>query len=165
MCQDTGTNIYFISLPVGVSQKKLKEHIKEATQRATELGYLRPNTVDSLSGKTHEDNWGEHQPCFFFKESEEDEIKISLILKGGGCENVGKQYALPYTFGSGERADRNLTGVKKCVVDAVNEAQGRGCSPGVVSVAFGGDRLTSYIASKEAFLRKVGERHSISYLG
>lgn len=161
MCQDTGTNIYFIESPFGVSQREVQKKIQEATIIATQKGYLRPNTVDSITGKILDTNQGEHQPSFHFEESETDEIKITLILKGGGCENVGRQYALPYSFeGTDVRADRDLKGVKKCVIDAVYQAQGKGCAPGIVSVAFGGDRLTSYLATKEAFKRSIGSQNT-----
>lgn len=159
MCQDTGTNVYFIEYPHSMSQIDIKKKIQKATIKATEKGYLRPNTVDSITGKVLSNNQGEHQPSFHFEETEGECLKVTLILKGGGCENVGHQYALPYTFEEEVRADRDLNGVKKCVIDAVYRAQGKGCAPGVISVAFGGDRLTSYLATKEAFQRKVGSHN------
>jgi len=75
------------------------------------------------------------------------------MLKGGGCENVGAQYRLPEaSLGAG----RDLGGVRKCVIDAVTKAQGQGCSPGILGVAIGGDRVTGYERSKEVILRKLG---------
>ena len=75
------------------------------------------------------------------------------MQKGGGCENVGAQYRLPdATIGAG----RDIKGVRKCIIDAVVKAQGQGCSPGILGVAIGGDRVTSYEKSKELILRKLG---------
>jgi len=61
------------------------------------------------------------------------------MLKGGGCENVGAQYRLPdVAIGAG----RDIKGVRKAIIDAVVKAQGQGCSPGILGVAIGGDRVT-----------------------
>jgi fumarate hydratase class I len=74
------------------------------------------------------------------------------MLKGGGCENVGAQYSLPYApLGAG----RDLAGVRKVALDAVQKAQGQGCAPGVLGVAIGGDRGSSYVASKETLLASL----------
>ena len=79
------------------------------------------------------------------------------MLKGGGCENVGAQYSLPHTA---LKADRDLDGVKKVVLDAVLQAQGRGCGPGILGVTIGGDRATGYNHSKEQFLRSLVDENS-----
>jgi fumarate hydratase class I len=77
------------------------------------------------------------------------------MLKGGGCENVGAQYTLPNSvLGAG----RDLAGVRKVALDAVYQAQGQGCAPGILGIAIGGDRGSSYYASKEVLFRKMGER-------
>jgi fumarate hydratase class I len=79
---------------------------------------------------------------------------ISTRSKGGGCENVGAQYSLP---DDRLKAGRDLEGVRKVVLDAVNKAQGEGCAPGFLGVAVGGDRGTSYAASKEVLLRPLND--------
>jgi fumarate hydratase class I len=56
-------------------------------------------------------------------------------------------------------AGRDLAGVRKVVLDAVHQAQGKGCAPGVLGVAIGGDRGGSYLASKETLLGKIGEEN------
>jgi fumarate hydratase class I len=75
-----------------------------------------------------------------------------LQLKGGGCENVSTQYDLPNTQ---LNAGRDLEGVRRVVLDAVNKAQGLGCAPGVLGIAIGGDRGASYIKSKQQLLRPL----------
>ncbi len=54
-------------------------------------------------------------------------------------------------------AGRDLAGVRKVVLDAVHQAQGYGCAPGILGVAIGGDRGSSYLASKETLFRKMDE--------
>jgi fumarate hydratase class I len=83
-----------------------------------------------------------------------DTLRIDLMLKGGGCENVGAQYSLP---NSALGAGRDLAGVRKVVLDAVHKAQGKGCAPGVLGVAIGGDRGSGYAASKEVLFRPLDE--------
>ncbi|MDI6814385.1 MAG: fumarate hydratase, partial [Desulfitobacteriaceae bacterium] len=77
-------------------------------------------------------------------------------LKGGGCENVGAQYSLPY---NALKAGRDLEGVRKVVLDAVHQAQGQGCAPGILGVAIGGDRGSSYYASKEVLFRHLDDEN------
>ena len=142
ICQDTGTPIFYVHYPEGWSTRKLKSQIKDAVVEATKMAYLRPNSVDAISGKNTGDNTGDdHYPTIHFEEIDEDQpLVIELMLKGGGCENVGAQYKLPDNqLGAG----RDLEGVRKVVLDAVHQAQGKGCAPGALGVAIGGDRGAS----------------------
>lgn len=154
ICQDTGTPIFEIHYPVGVSTRKLADQIRQACAIATEQSYLRPNAVDSLTGQNSGNNTGIDFPTMHFHEWEEDGIKVDLLLKGGGCENVSTQYKLPNTeLGAG----RDLEGVRRVVLDAVDKAQGLGCAPGVLGIAVGGDRGSSYIKSKQQLLRDLDD--------
>jgi fumarate hydratase class I len=158
ICQDTGTPIFYVHYPEGWSTRKLKTQIQDAVIQATEKAYLRPNSVDSLTGKNTGNNTGDdHYPTIHFEEVDEDQpLVIELILKGGGCENVGAQYKLPDNrLGAG----RDLEGVRKVVLDSVHQAQGMGCAPGALGVAIGGDRGASYLASKEALFRDLDDRN------
>lgn len=155
ICQDTGTPIFYVYYPEGWSTRRLRRQIEEAVVQATEKAYLRPNSVDSLSGKNTGNNLGgEYFPSIHFEEVEGETLIIDLMLKGGGCENVGAQYALPK---SALGAGRDLAGVRKVVLDAVHKAQGKGCAPGILGVAIGGDRGSSYYASKQALFRKMDD--------
>jgi len=152
ICQDTGTPIFYVWYPEGWSQRKLREQITKAVQIATEKAYLRPNAVEALSGKNSGDNTGVDFPTIHFEEWERDTLRVGLMLKGGGCENVGRQYSIP----SAEfPASRDMNGVRKAVLDAAYQAQGEGCSPGVLGVAVGGDRATGIIKAKEQFFRPL----------
>ncbi len=161
ICQDTGTPIFYIYYPTGWSTLKLRDQIREATATATAQAYLRPNAVDSFTGRNTGDNLGDDFPSLHFHEWEEPHLKVDLMLKGGGCENVGAQYKLPNVA---LHASRDLEGVRRAVLDAVNEAQGLGCAPGVIGVAVGGDRGASYIRSKEQFFRSLDDQHQVPEL-
>src|SRR5499427_9905709 len=87
ICQDTGMPTFVVHTPVGVNQIVIKTAIREAVAEATRRGKLRPNSVDSLTGKNSGDNLGAETPVIHFDQWEEDEIEVKLILKGGGCEN------------------------------------------------------------------------------
>lgn len=155
ICQDTGTPIFYVYYPESWSTRKLRAQIEEAVVLATKKSYLRPNAVNSLTGKNTGNNIGDqHYPTVHFEEVDGETLTIDLILKGGGCENVGAQYSLPYSdIGAG----RDLEGVRKVVLDAVYKAQGKGCAPGILGVAVGGDRGSSYYASKEVLFRKLDD--------
>jgi fumarate hydratase class I len=155
ICQDTGTPLFYVYHSPDWRTRELRTMIRDAVAEATRRTYLRPNAVDSLTGKNSGDNLGdEHFPTIHFEETDKDELVTDLMLKGGGCENVGAQYSLPNSqLGAG----RDLEGVRRVVLDMVNTAQGKGCAPGVLGVAVGGDRGSSYLASKEALLRKMDE--------
>jgi fumarate hydratase class I len=157
ICQDTGTPIFYVRYPEGWSARKLREQIRAAVAAATKKSYLRPNAVDALTEKNSGNNLGDEAfPTIHFEEVEGDELVVDLLLKGGGCENVGAQYSLPLRQRDFE-AGRDLTGVRKVVLDAVQKAQGQGCAPGILGVAIGGDRGSSYYASKEVLFRKMDE--------
>jgi len=155
ICQDTGSVIVYIDLPVGAAEKEYREACQWAAAEATKLQYLRPNAVDPITGKNSGNNIGVNAPYFHFHQWDNDYVRVRLMLKGGGSENVGIQYKLPDTA---LKAGRDLKGVKKLIIDAVTKAQGQGCAPGTVGVGIGGDRVSSFALSKEQFFRKLGER-------
>lgn len=157
ICQDTGTPIFFVRFPRGMDVIDLTRQIRQAVDLATRKSYLRPNAVDALTGKNSGNNLGDgYFPSIHFTPVEEETLTFDLILKGGGCENVGAQYSLP---DQRLNAGRDLEGVRKAVLDAVHRAQGEGCAPGFLGVAIGGDRGTSYAASKEVLLRPLDDEN------
>lgn len=154
LCQDTGSILFFAHVPVGFDQLRFEEEARAAVVEATRRGYLRQNSVDSLTGKNSGNNLGPGMPTFHFEQWRRPELEVKLILKGGGCENVGAQYSLPDSrLGAG----RDLEGVRKCILDCVIQAQGKGCGPGVLGVAIGGDRATGFLHSKEQLLRRLDD--------
>lgn len=161
LCQDTGTVLFYISHPAGFDQLKFSQLIQKAVVKATELGYLRQNSVDSLTGENSGMNVGPGHPSIHYHQHKNKSVEVKLMLKGGGCENVGAQYSLPHTP---LNAGRDLDGVRKVILDAVHKAQGKGCGPGVLGICIGGDRGAGYIESKEQLLRRLDDKNSVKEL-
>ena len=156
ICQDTGSILFFVDCPLGYDQIAFAETARHAVKAATQKGYLRQNSVDSLTGVNDGTNVGPGAPTIHFHQHRAPEVQVRLILKGGGCENVGAQYSLP---SEKLKANRDLDGCRKAILDAVLQAQGKGCGPGILGVCIGGDRATSYAFSKEQFLRRLDDRN------
>ena len=156
ICQDTGTIGFYFETPRGIDQLELEELCCEAVKEATAKGYLRQNSVDSVDGTNTGDNLGPGSPVFHWEQTRDSNIHARLILKGGGCENMSAQYSLPMEI-QGKRVDRNLEGVRACILDAIWKAQGKGCGPGFIGVAIGGDRASGYEFAKRQLLRTVDD--------
>jgi fumarate hydratase class I len=157
ICQDTGMPTFYVHTPVGVSQIEIGKAIRAAVAEATKRGKLRPNSVDSITGENSGNNLGPGTPVIHYEQWEEDEVEIKLILKGGGCENKNIQYSLPANLEHLGRADRNLEGVRKCLLHAVWQAQGQGCAPGALGVCIGSDRAHGYDVAKEQLFRTLDD--------
>ena len=151
LCQDTGTILFYVHVPVGYDQIELEETATEAVREATRRGFLRQNSVDSITGKNSGDNTGPGSPVFHFHQWRRPHVEVKLMLKGGGCENMNAQYSLPHP----DLGNRDLKGVENAILDAVVQAQGQGCGPGILGVCIGGDRGTGYIHAKEQLLREL----------
>jgi fumarate hydratase class I len=164
ICQDTGMPTFVVHTPVGVNQIALRTAIRNAVAEATKRGKLRPNSVDSLTGKNSGNNLGAETPVIHFDQWEEDEIEVKLILKGGGCENKNIQYSVPCELEHLGRADRNLEGVRKCILHAVWQAQGQGCAPGALGVCIGSDRAHGYDLAKGQLFRTLDDTNTVPEL-
>jgi fumarate hydratase, class I len=164
ICQDTGMPTFVVHTPVGVNQIAVKKAIRSAVAEATKRGKLRPNSVDSLTGKNSGNNLGTETPVIHFEQWEEDEIEVKLILKGGGCENKNIQYSLPCELEHLGRADRNLEGVRKCLLHSVWQAQGQGCAPGALGVCIGSDRAHGYDLAKSQLFRTLDDTNPVPEL-
>ena len=168
LCQDTGTLTFFVD--ESLRRTVTPATIGKAVALATKKGYLRKNTIDAVTGRSYDDNCAEGAPVVHYVGSDSVDLrsrgsessrskdasrrKVTLILKGGGSENMSRQYSLPdATLGAG----RDLEGVRKCVLDAVQKIQGYGCAPGILGVCIGGDRATGYEVAKEQLLRPLDE--------
>ena len=164
LCQDTGTILFFVSHPPEWHQGFFRQTVEQAVRETTQKGYLRQNSVDVISGKNECMNVGPGHPDIHFQEypdGRDGEIEVRLMLKGGGCENVGAQYSLPHTD---PEANRDWDGVRKVILDSVVKAQGKGCGPGVLGVCVGGDRGSGYIASKKQLLRPLDDTNPLTSL-
>jgi len=148
LCQDTGTLTFFVD--ESLRRKVTPAAIRKAVARATERGYLRKNCLDSVTGKSYDDNCADGAPVVHYLNSQSS--TVTLLMKGGGSENMSRQYSLPdAALGAG----RDLEGVRKCILDAVQKAQGYGCAPGILGVCVGGDRATGYEVAKEQLMRPL----------
>ena len=157
ICQDTGSIIFYVDCPAGFDQLDFEATARAAVTAATKKGFLRQNSVDSLTGKNDGTNVGPGAPTVHFHQHRALEVSVRLMLKGGGCENVGAQYSLPAEKLS---ANRDLDGCRRVILDAVLQAQGKGCGPGILGVCIGGDRATGYEFSKQQFLRTLEDRNA-----
>ena len=157
LCQDTGTLTFFVDEKL--RRKVTPAIIKKAVALATEKGYLRKNTIDSVTGKSYDDNVCEGAPVIHYTLHSSlftlhSSPAVTLVMKGGGSENMSRQYSLPdAALGAG----RDLEGVRKCILDAVQKIQGYGCAPGILGVCIGGDRATGYEVAKEQLMRPLDE--------
>jgi fumarate hydratase, class I len=156
ICQDTGTITFYIHHPVGFDSLLFKKAAENAVVEATKVGYLRQNSVDSITGANPGNNLGAGSPVFYFEAWDKAETEVKLILKGGGCENMSTQYSLPNLV-EGKKYGRDLEGVRAVILDAVNKAQGKGCAPGFLGVCIGGDRASSYSHAKKQLLRALDD--------
>lgn len=157
ICQDTGYPTFYVSLPSGWDRDQVAQTIRAQLPIATREALLRPNSVDIVTGRNAGDNTGTLYPALYFDETDGNELKIKLLLKGGGSENVSTQYKLPMaSIGAG----RDLDGVRKAVLQAVLEAQGFGCAPGILGVAIGADRAQGFALAKKQLLRPLADRSS-----
>jgi fumarate hydratase class I len=153
LCQDTGTILFYVHTPVGYDQIEFEDVATEAVRTATKKGYLRQNSVDSVTGRNTGDNTGPGSPVFHFHQWREAHVEVKLVLKGGGCENMNAQYSLPHP----DLGGRDLKGVENAILDAILQAQGQGCGPGILGVCIGGDRATGYDFAKQQLLRTMDD--------
>ncbi len=158
MCQDTGYPVFFVTLPEGASMNRVREAIVEATRIATAEIPLRPNAVDTVTGKNSGDNTGTLFPLMYFDGWDREHLLIRAMLKGGGSENCGATYKLPDSrLGAG----RDLEGVRKVVLDAVHAAQGRACPPYVLGIGLGGSKDSVARLSKQQLLRELDDTNPL----
>jgi len=161
LCQDTGSILFYVNAPVGYDLLAFEEATVAAVKEATVKGYLRQNSVDSVTGRNSGDNIGPGTPDLHLHQWHRDYVEVKLMLKGGGCENVGAQYSLPHP----DLGGRDLKGVENAILDCVLQAQGKGCGPGILGVCIGGDRASGYAESKVQFLRLLDDSNGDPVLG
>ena len=154
LCQDTGTLTFFWQVPHGEDAQALEAAAREAVALATRRGWLRRNTIDTLSGRSVDTNVAEGCPVCHFEQGTSDAVEVWLLQKGGGSENMSAQFSLPdEALGAG----RDLDGVRRCVLQAVWRAQGFGCAPGILGVCVGADRAEGFLTAKRQLLRPLGD--------
>ena len=152
MCQDTGIQTFFVE--VGSDSPflgQVKDWIDRAVVEATDAIPLRPNTVDPFSGTNPGDNTGRFMPLINWEMIDGDEIRITVLPKGGGSENMSTVKMLPPGVG--------LKGIKRAVVEHVVSCRGKPCPPTIVGVGIGGGADIALKLGKKAILREIGSAH------
>ena len=107
VCQDTGFLSFYVNFPHDENPDMIRTAIEKTVVEATQKGYLRQNSVDSLTGINSGNNLGSGTPHIEFEAHNDQTFDIRLIQKGGGCENMSAQHTLPRAFG-GHYAGRDL---------------------------------------------------------
>ena len=119
LCQDTGTLAFYVD--ASIRRKVSPAVVKKAVALATARGYLRKNCIDSVTGKSYDDNCADGAPVIHYVDWQKPGC-VTLVMKGGGSENMSRQYSLP---DASLAAGRDLAGVRKCILDAVRNSEGR----------------------------------------
>ena len=157
VCQDTGTLTFLVS--ENLRRAVTPERIAAAVAAATEKGWLRRNTNDAVTGKSIDTNVCPGAPVIHY--TLDSESKVRLLMKGGGSENMSQQFSLPdASLGAG----RDLEGVRRAVLAAVQHAQGYGCAPGILGVCIGGDRASGFEEAKHQLLRNLADTNPVPAL-
>ncbi|MBU0731369.1 fumarate hydratase [Patescibacteria group bacterium] len=147
MCQDTGTPAFYIKFGKDGFDLKVIKAIQEATDEATKQVPLRHNAVRVSDNK----NMGTNIPEIHIDFWDKPTTEINLLLKGGGSENVSQVHKLT-------GSERNEEGILRAALKTVFEAQGKGCSPGILGIAVAGTQVKACEEAKKQLLRKVREK-------
>jgi len=150
LCQDCGTAVVFLEpgQDVHITGGDLYAAVNEGVRQAYDEGYLRKSVVARpFSDRA---NTGDNTPAVIHTEIVHgDRLKITVLPKGGGAENMARLGMLLPSDGR--------SGVVEFVVNAVEEAWSKPCPPLIVGVGIGGTAEKAVSLAKHALLRKVGE--------
>lgn len=147
ICQDTGVAVIFaeVGQEVHISGGDFKSALEEGIRLGYEQGYLRKSICHPFTRK----NTGDNTPVVVHLDMVPgDRIRIWVVPKGGGSENMSRLFMLAPSAG--------WTGVKERVVQTVAEAGPNPCPPTIVGVGIGGNFERSAILAKKALLRPLG---------
>lgn len=152
MCQDTGMACVFLEIGQDVHfvEGLLEDAINEGVRRGYEEGYLRKSVVkDPIDRVNTKDNT---PAIIYYDIVSGDKVKITLAPKGFGSENMSR-------IGMLKPAD-GLEGVKKFIIDTVEQAGPNPCPPMVIGVGIGGTFDKAAYLAKKALLRPINVRNS-----
>ena len=151
ICQDTGLPVVFIELgqEVHLTGGDLSKAINAGIRQGTQEGFLRPSACHCLTRQNTNDN----TPALIHLEMVPgDRVKITVIPKGGGSENMSGVRMLTPSAG--------IEGIKKFVVQQVKESGANPCPPIIVGVGIGGTFDQAPIIAKKTLLRPTGSKNS-----
>jgi fumarate hydratase subunit alpha len=150
LCQDCGLAVFFVEVgeELTVSGGSLRGAINEGMIRGYEAGRLRKSTCDPFTRK----NVGDNSPAIIhFDLVPGDGLRISMMAKGGGAENMSRVMMLTPAQG--------WKGIREFVIRRVAESGSNPCPPVIVGVGIGGNFELATINSKKALLRKLDDTH------
>ncbi len=149
MCQDTGLPVFFVELGMGFQLDfDLKSAVRDGVVKATKEVPIRPNSVHPLSRENSGDNTGMHMPLMNVEVVEGDELKLTVMPKGAGGENLSAfKMFLP---GEGDQ-------IPDFVAQVVENAGGKSCPPLFIGVGIGSTFDGAAKLAKKALLRDVTE--------
>lgn len=157
ICQDTGTAVVFIELGnlICIPDCSLAEAVNNGVSRACLGSYLRPSQVfPPLGERTNTMN---NTPAVIHLEHVYgSEVKISVLAKGAGSENVSSSLMLPPLAGA--------SGIIDLAESCVRAGASKACPPVIVGIGIGGNLETSGILAKKALLRDLGVENAIPEL-
>ncbi len=148
LCQDTGLAVVFVDIgqDVHVSGGSVRDAVNEGVRQGYRDGYLRASVKDFLTGE----NTGDNTPAVVhFDIVPGERIRITLMVKGGGSENMSRVTSLTPAEG--------IEGIRRLVVERVREAGGNPCPPTVVGVGVAGTQELAALLAKRALLRPLGQ--------
>lgn len=149
LCQDTGQAVVFVEIgqEVRIVGGSLAESINEGVRQGYREGYLRKSMAAGLQPRV---NTGDNTPAVIFYEvTPGDRLKIALLPKGGGSENMGG-------VGMLQPAD-GVQGIKRLVLELVERADANPCPPIIVGVGIGGTMEKAALLAKQSLLRPLGQ--------
>ncbi|MHC4571918.1 MAG: fumarate hydratase, partial [Planctomycetota bacterium] len=159
LCQDTGLAVVFVEQgadvavkpPAAQAQATLSDAINAGVAAGFQKGYLRKSVVAEPLKERR--NTGSNTPAVIHHTFVPGEsLKLTVLTKGGGCENKSRFKMFMPTADKDEIVD--------WVVDVVKQAGADACPPFVVGVGIGGDFELSCLLSKKALLRNLDARNS-----
>ena len=151
LCQDCGLGVFFVEVgeDVRLAGGGLREAINEGMIRGYQDGFLRKSTCDPFSRK----NVGDNSPAIVhFDLVPGDRLKITMMAKGGGSENMSRVMMLAPAQG--------WKGVREFVIRRVAESGSNPCPPIIVGVGIGGNFELAAINSKKALMRELDDVHA-----
>lgn len=152
LCQDTGTTVIFLDIGQDAHVRgDLNQAIHDGVSRGYKSGFLRSSMVRQPFSRRL--NTGDNTPPVVHTEIVPgDRLKITLMPKGGGCENMSRMVIL--------RPGEGRKGVSDFVLRTVEESGGNPCPPVIVGVGVGGTAEYVMFLAKRSLLRKVGQHNS-----
>jgi len=150
LCQDCGYTVVMLEVGQDVHIKggSLEDAVAEGVRRGYGQGYLRKSIArQPFSARVNtKDNT---PPVVHTDIVPGDKLKIVIMPKGGGSENMSRLGMLSPSQGR--------QGVVDLVVNAVSQAGSNPCPPVIVGVGIGGTSEKAMFLAKKALLRKVGQ--------